>query len=65
IILEGKVCLNILEKLHLNEDWLNQQLSVQGVNNINDIFFATVNYNLELYVSLRNEKNITIPPIVH
>ncbi|HHZ5404447.1 DUF421 domain-containing protein [Bacillus anthracis] len=65
VILEGKVCLNILEKLHLNEDWLNQQLSDQGVNNINDIFFATVNYNLELYVSLRNEKNITIPPIVH
>lgn len=38
VILEGKVCLNILEKLHLNEGWLNQQLSDQGVNNINDIF---------------------------
>ncbi len=47
IVIEGMVYKNVLAKLNLTEDWLNQQISNLGVKNINEIFFASVNENKE------------------
>ena len=63
VIIEGTIYSNVLKTVNLSEAWLIQQLSEQGVNDINNVFFASVNHNLELHVSLKNEDNITIPPI--
>ena len=63
VIIEGTIFSNVLKTVNLNEAWLMQQLSEQGVNDINNVFFASINHNLELHVSLKNEDNITIPPI--
>ena len=65
VIIEGTIYSDVLRNVNLNEAWLIQQLSDQGVNDINTVFFASINRNLELHVSLKNENNINIPPIKH
>ncbi|WP_099189628.1 DUF421 domain-containing protein [Tepidibacter mesophilus] len=63
IIMEGTIYSNVLKKFNLNETWLYQQLSLQGINDIKDIFFASLNSNLQLHISLKNDIGIIIPPI--
>jgi len=65
IIIEGKIYSNVLKEFSLNEAWLQQQLSYQGVIDIQNVFFASINRNQELHVSLKDESNISIPPIKH
>jgi len=65
VIVEGTVYSDVLRDVNLNEAWLNQELSNQGVHDLKDVFFASINRNLELHVSLKNEKNLAIPPIKH
>ena len=65
VIIEGTIYPSVLKHVNLSEAWLMQQLSAQGVNNINNVFFASINRNLELHISLKNENNINIPPIKH
>lgn len=65
VILEGTIYSNVLRDFSLNEAWLKQQLSYQGVNEIRNVFFASINRHHELHVSLKDENNITIPPIKH
>ncbi|WP_106406329.1 DUF421 domain-containing protein [Bacillus marinisedimentorum] len=65
VIVEGKVYSGVLEDFNLDQQWLNQQLSSKGVADINQVFFASINRNQELHLSLKNEGAITIPPIRH
>ena len=65
VIIEGNIYSDVLRNVNLSEAWLIQQLSAQGVNDINNVFFASINRNLELHVSLKNEHHLTIPPIKH
>ena len=64
-IIEGTIYSDVLKDFNVSESWLIQQLSVQGINDINNVFFASINRNLELHVSLKNESNMNIPPIKH
>lgn len=63
IIIEGKIYSDVLKEFSLNEAWLHQQLSYQGINDLQNVFFASINRNQELHVSLKDESNISIPPI--
>ena len=65
VIIEGTIYSEVLRDFNLTEAWLIQQLSAQGVNNINRVFFASINRNHELHVSLRNENRMNIPTIKH
>ena len=65
VIIEGTIYPSVLKHVNSSEARLRKQLSEQGVNDINNVFVASINHNLELHVSLRNEDNITIPPIKH
>ncbi|WP_404406361.1 DUF421 domain-containing protein [Jeotgalibacillus malaysiensis] len=65
VIIEGTIYSNVLKDFNLNEAWLQQQLSNKGIVDIRDVFFASMNREHELHVSLNDEKNITIPPIKH
>lgn len=58
IIIEGKVEKGILSKFDRDETWLIQQLMRQQINDINEVFFASINSQLELHVSLKNEVDI-------
>ncbi|MCG8538408.1 MAG: DUF421 domain-containing protein [Clostridia bacterium] len=63
IIMEGRVYPSVLKQFNLNETWLNQQLSKQGVKDIKNVFFASLNSNLDLHISLKNDRDIVVPPI--
>lgn len=54
VIIDGVVYNNVLKKLNLSEEWLNQQLTNLGVQNVSEIFYASVNTKKELHVSLKN-----------
>lgn len=65
VIIEGTVYRNVLRNFNLNEIWLKQQLLQQGIHDIKTVFFASINQDQQLHVSLKDDININIPPILH
>lgn len=67
VIIEGKIYSEVLEKLKLSEDWLQKQLENMNMNNMEEIFFASINDKKELHVSLKSymEHMEGAPPIYH
>lgn len=67
IIIDGKIYVDVLEKLNLSERWLIDQLSAVNIKENEEIFFASVNDKNELHISLRNylEDTEGILPIHH
>ncbi|MFB4164357.1 DUF421 domain-containing protein [Alteribacillus sp. JSM 102045] len=63
VILEGKMYTEILQEFNVDEIWLRHQLKMQGVEDINKIFFASINKGMEIHVSLKEEPGESIPPI--
>lgn len=63
IIMEGRIYDDVLKKFDLDEIWLQQQLYQRGIDNIQRVFFASINANRQLHVSLKDDNNIIIPPI--
>jgi uncharacterized membrane protein YcaP (DUF421 family) len=62
VIIDGKVYIEVLVKLELTESWLKQQLLNLNINNVEEVFFASVNTNKELQVSpksfMKDDKKI-------
>ncbi len=65
IIIEERICDTVLHEFNIEATWLLQRLSQQGVDDLDTIFFATINHNLEIYISLRDESNVKLLPIIH
>lgn len=65
LILDGKIYHNVLQYFDLDEKWLKQQLSQQGILSSQHVFFAAINENHKLHISLKDETQIKIPPIYH
>ncbi|GAB3798832.1 DUF421 domain-containing protein [Virgibacillus kimchii] len=65
VILEGEVDSDVLKEMKVNQSWLDQQLSEQGITDTEQVFLATLNRDLVLHVSKKDESNITIPPVKH
>ena len=55
VISDGKIIMNNLQRLGKNKDWLNQQLRNQGINNINQVFYAEVLPNAALYIDKKDD----------
>ena len=67
VIIEGVVYKDVLIKLNLTEEWLNEELIKIGVKSIEEIFFASVDSKNILHASLKSfmEGNEGILPIYH
>lgn len=67
IIIDGKVNVDVLEKLNLSELWLRNQLYAVNIREVEEVFFASVNDKKELHISLRNymENTEGLLPIFH
>jgi len=65
LIIEGTLYQGILKELQLTGTWLYTELKKQGIHNINDIFYASVNKRNELHLSLKNTLRAAKPPILH
>ncbi|MCD5324375.1 DUF421 domain-containing protein [Pontibacillus sp. HN14] len=50
IISDGKVLHKNLDKLHVTDSWLEQQLQQAGVNKLSDVFYAEVQKDGTLYI---------------
>lgn len=53
IVVDGKVYRDTLAKLNLSESWLREQLKNNKINSLEEVFFASVNMNKELHISLK------------
>lgn len=65
LIMEGKVYSDVLRYFNLDIEWLEQQLKEKGIYDFSTVFFASINPNHELQVSLKNERGIFIPIMKH
>ncbi|SEQ88157.1 DUF421 domain-containing protein [Piscibacillus halophilus] len=65
VIMEGEIYTSILKSFSLNETWLKEQLAKRGILDLQEVFYASINYDLELHVSLKNEKGLIIPRVFH
>ena len=65
VIIEGKVYTSVLHQLNVTENWLKNQLKKKGLERMDEIFFASVNQNHELHVSLDNETAKIEPELLH
>lgn len=57
VIVDGEIYENVLRKLNLSDSWLQQQLLLLNIKTAKDVFFASINSNQELQVSLNNYMN--------
>ncbi|MCK0472808.1 DUF421 domain-containing protein [Halalkalibacter sp. APA_J-10(15)] len=62
LIVEGKIYEDILNYLGLNRQWLVAELQKRQIAQVNRVFFASINDDRELHVSLKNEHQ-QMPPI--
>lgn len=65
VLVEGKVYPNVLSDLQLDEKWLKNQLNKRGIMNMNEIFFASVNEQKELYVSMNGKDQTGVVKMMH
>ncbi|AJK90029.1 membrane protein [Lysinibacillus sp. A1] len=59
VISDGQLIYENLVELELTEDWLNKKLKKQRVHNVRDVYFAQVQTNGSLYISLKDNKGQT------
>ncbi|WP_245917951.1 DUF421 domain-containing protein [Alteribacillus bidgolensis] len=63
VIMEGQMYPGVLQKFNVDEIWLRHQLKIQGVDDVSNVFFASINEKLEIHISLKEEPEVTVPPI--
>jgi uncharacterized membrane protein YcaP (DUF421 family) len=65
VIMEGKIYQNVLHEYNVNDKWLEQQLKSRGIHDSNTVFYASINKQLDLHVSLKEENPSFIPSLYH
>lgn len=55
VIADGKVNKQNLDKLNLDQNWLDQQLKLSGVNSVSDVFYAEVQKDGSLYIDGKDD----------
>lgn len=55
IVVDGKVMTHNLKHANLNEKWLKEHLSKQGITNISEVFYAGLDSSNNIYVSKKGQ----------
>nr|WP_306798650.1 DUF421 domain-containing protein [Oceanobacillus saliphilus] len=55
VIMEGELYTDVLKDLGLDEIWVRQELKGMNITDIDTVFFASVDYENNLHVSLKKE----------
>ncbi|WP_186430652.1 DUF421 domain-containing protein [Clostridium sp. BSD9I1] len=55
VVIDGEVYKNVLVKLGLSDIWLQKELNNLNIGSTDEVFFASVNTEKELHVSLKND----------
>lgn len=54
LIIDGQVMAVHLKMLNLNAKWLSEQLEARNIKNVEDIIFAALQTDGQLYIALKN-----------
>ncbi len=65
LIVEGEIYEDNLKKLNLNKAWLLEQLNKSDINSEKHVFYAAINTEGQLYISVGKEKIKDINDIRH
>lgn len=57
IIVDSKIVFQNLKELNLNLDWLQDQLKLQNIASIDEVFFAELQSDGTLYINKKQQKN--------
>ncbi|WP_017471294.1 DUF421 domain-containing protein [Amphibacillus jilinensis] len=63
IIMDGVIERDILKFVKVDEKWVLDQLTRLGITDLGSVFFASININHELHISLKNQVQPQVPPI--
>ena len=55
IIIDGKLIGRTLKTLKIKREWIDNSLKEYGVNNYNQVFYASVDDNMNLFVQKKGE----------
>ncbi len=64
VIVEGKIYEEVLADLQLDAIWIEKELQKLSITDVNKVFYAAVDNNKTLHVSLKTEA-VDIPKIYH
>ncbi|RSD25493.1 DUF421 domain-containing protein [Mesobacillus subterraneus] len=65
LIIDGKLYHQVLAQLNLNEGWLNAKLAELSIQDMKEVFFASITEDKVLHISLKKHVPDSIPPIYH
>ncbi|MDQ0158944.1 YetF domain-containing protein [Alkalibacillus salilacus] len=58
VISDGKIQEKNLKKLNIDNEWVEQQLRLSGINSISDVFYAEVQKDGTLYIDTNNDSSL-------
>lgn len=61
VIVEGKIYHHVLDHFKVTAKWLEEELSSRGVQHKNDVLFASIDRNLNLHISLKEDSQTVTP----
>ncbi|MFB1049779.1 DUF421 domain-containing protein [Paraliobacillus sp. JSM ZJ581] len=62
VIVDGKLYPNVLRQLQVDEPWLLRSLYANGIQDIDEVFYASLTEDLHLHFSKKHE-NMALPPL--
>ncbi|WP_028784332.1 DUF421 domain-containing protein [Thalassobacillus devorans] len=65
IIIEGDISREVMKHFGVKASWVRRQLALNGVKDINEVFYASLNRELEIHYTLKKEAGEKLPPIKH
>ena len=68
VIIDGQIREDVVQRLNLSREWLYQQLQDLNIKSDKDVFFASINTNHELHISLKSymeEDKSGIAPVLN
>ncbi|PWU69770.1 DUF421 domain-containing protein [Gracilibacillus dipsosauri] len=63
VVLEGKIMEDVLPALHVDKEWLIKKLHESNIEQLEDVFFASINRQKDLHISKFNQDPLFVPPI--
>ncbi len=64
LVVEGQLYEGVLRDFSLDEDWLRRELIKKGINRIEDIFYASIDTNKRLQITLQ-QQSLSPPTFYH
>ena len=65
LIIDGMIYNEVLQQLKLDKTWLMEKLAEKSIYDVNEVFFASINEQKSLHISLKEEAPMQLPLIYH